>query len=270
MPELPEMETYRSLLSEHVTGRTITNIEINRPKSINTSPDAFERELVKNRVTAIDRRAKHLIFRLDTGKNLLLHLMLGGWMYLGNDNDSPGRTKQVVIAFGDMKLFFIGLRLGYLHLLSGVEMAHALAGLGPEPLDPGFTFEKFHGRVQQRKGTLKTMLVNQQIIAGIGNSYSDEICFEARLRPTKKVSELPPDGLRRLYDGMRSVLNLAVATGGNTETPLFSGDRKTGGYLSTVKVYDREGEPCKRCGATIIKEIVTSRKTFYCPNCQKE
>lgn len=269
MPELPEMETYRRLLSERIVGKPLTGIEVNREKSINVKPAEFIQELKGNHITAIHRRAKHLIFELNSGKSLLLHLMLGGWMYLGNDEDNPDRTKQVILSFGDHKLYFIGLRLGYLHLYDEASLAQELNNLGPEPLEPTFTMEKFIELFIKRKGMIKTTLVNQEVIAGIGNCYSDEICHEAQINPTRTFAELELAELHGLFNGMKTVFHRAIEAGGYMDNPLFKADQQTGGYNKICTVYDREGEPCYRCRTLVLKEEVSSRKTFYCPNCQK-
>lgn len=171
LPELPEMETYRLLLSERLTGKTITTVEVNREKSINVAVNQFKRELENVKVNNISRRAKHLVFELSTGKFLVLHLMLGGWMYLGNEQDQPDRTKQVILSFGKQKLYFIGLRLGYLHLLDKAGVEQDFSELGPEPLEPNFTKEFFQQILAERRGMLKTTLLNQEFLAGIGNCY---------------------------------------------------------------------------------------------------
>lgn len=269
MPELPEMETYRKLLNEKITGKTITDIEVNREKSINIPSLEFVQEIKGQEIINIERRAKHLIFRLESGKNLLLHLMLGGWMYIGSEHDNPNRTKQVILSFGDMKLFFIGLRLGYLHLLDEQGLQQELSDLGPEPLEPMFTFDNFQSILQSRRGKLKMILINQKIISGIGNFYSDEICFKAKLKPTVKVDTLDKDSLVSVYDSIHSVLNNAISLGGYMDNPLFLGDQHTGRYNNHALVYDREGEKCRRCGGTIIKIELSSRKCFYCPDCQQ-
>lgn len=270
MPELPEMETYRKLLNEKITGKAITNIEVNREKSINISSLEFVQEIKGKQIIKIERRAKHLIFRLNSGKNLLLHLMLGGWMYIGSDNDSPERTKQVILSFGDIKLYFIGLRLGYLHLLNEQDLSQKLSDLGPEPLDTMFTFNHFQNLLQYRRGRLKMILINQKIISGIGNLYSDEICFEAKIKPTVTADSLDKDNIVSVYNSIHTVLQNAVSLGGYMETPLFIGDELTGGYNEHILVYDREGEKCGRCGGTVIKIELNSRKCFYCPDCQQD
>jgi formamidopyrimidine-DNA glycosylase len=269
MPELPEMENYKKLLTNKIIGKTIIDIEVNREKSINTSSTDFIQELRGKQIVKIDRRAKHLIFRLSSGKNLLLHLMLGGWMYIGNDNDSPNRTKQVILSFQDIKLYFIGLRLGYLHMLDENDLVTKLSDLGPEPLDPSFTFENFQDIFQSRRGKLKTTLIDQKIISGIGNCYSDEICFEAKIKPTITVNSLGKDRLFSLYNSIQTVLRNAISLGGYMEEPLYLGDQLTGGYNSHLLVYDREGKECRRCGGTIVKIELSFRKCFYCPDCQK-
>lgn len=268
MPELPEMETYRQLLGRQLTGLMITEAEINREKSINVPPAEFTRQVQNSTITSIDRRAKHLIFRLSSGKNLLLHLMLGGWMYLGNDEDNPDRTKQVILSFGSRKLYFIGLRLGYLHLLSAEELEKDFEELGPEPLDPGFTAASFAQLLEKKRGMLKTSLVNQHFIAGIGNCYSDEICHQAGLLPMRKIEELSEMEKSRLYSAIKTVFANAIQSGGYMDEPLFKGDLITGGYNERCMVYDRKGESCLRCGSQIVKEEISSRKTFYCPGCQ--
>lgn len=269
MPELPEMETYKKLLDIKLTGKAITEVEINREKSINIPSLEFVQEVKGKQIIKIDRRAKHLIFRLNSGKNLLLHLMLGGWMYIGSEYDNPNRTKQVILSFGDVKLYFIGLRLGYLHLLDEQDLQQKLSDLGPEPLEPTFTFNHFQDILQSKRGKLKTTLINQKIISGIGNCYSDEICFEAKIKPTVTVDFLEKDSLFSVYNSIHTVLQSAISLGGYMDNPLFLEDQHTGGYNDHVLVYDREGEKCKRCGGTIIKTELSSRKCFYCPDCQR-
>lgn len=269
MPELPEMETYKQQLNKMLAGKRIIKTEVQREKSINVSSDDFIRELNGAVIVKIDRRAKHLIFHISTGKYLLLHLMLGGWIYAGNEEDAPDRTKQITLTFDNVKLYFIGLRLGYLHLHTGRQLEEELSDLGPEPLQEGFTQEAFHQLLAGRRGMLKTTLVNQHFIAGIGNCYSDEICYEAYLLPERTIHELTDNEREALYLAMVSVLKKAIKNGGYMEHPLFQGDTLTGNYNDQCLVYDREGEECFRCHSKMMKTEISSRKTFYCPGCQK-
>ena len=268
MPELPEMETYKTLLTQTVVGKPITGVRVSREKSINMDAASFTQQLIGKQILYVERRGKMLLFHLDSGKRLLLHLMLGGWMYYGTDEDRPNRTVQVELEFGKERLYFIGLRLGYLHLLSVRETDEQLADLGPEPLGRTMTRERFSECFAGKHKSLKTALTDQKRLAGIGNCYSDEICFEAGILPTTEVAALNDEQFGRLYDAMRVVLQDAIASGGYMDQPYAEDDQLTGGYNERLRVYDREGEPCSRCGSEILKREISSRKTFYCGRCQ--
>jgi len=269
MPEIPEMETYRRLLQTKLAGRVITGVVIDRPKSLNVEPSRFRQEVVRRELLAVDRRAKQLIFRLNSGQSLLLHLMLDGWLFVGTEAEKPDRTAQIVLRFGEENLYFIGLRLGYLHLLSADGLKKTLDKYGPEPLDASFTPEVLASLLKRRRGTVKTALMDQKVLAGIGNCYADEICFEAGMLPVKKCGELTEQDIRRLHASMRFVLTEAIRCGGYMEHPLYVGDELTGGFDERCRVYDRGGEPCRRCGGYIVETVISARKCFYCPNCQR-
>jgi formamidopyrimidine-DNA glycosylase len=174
----------------------------------------------------------------------------------------------VVLNLGGQRLFFLGLRLGYLHLLSSAEVSSKLADLGPEPLSREFSLELFRHMMGGKRGVLKTTLVKQQFISGIGNCYSDEICFDAQIHPLRKIQQLTKQEANQLYQSIRSVLTEAISKGGYMEFPFYKGDMLTGGMDEHCKVYDRQGEPCVRCGSPIHKQIVSSRKVFHCGTCQ--
>lgn len=268
MPELPEMETYRQQLSRLILNSPIQGADVSRPKSLNVEPELFIQRLTGNRIVRLDRRAKHLLFYLATGEVLVLHLMLGGWMFYGTEEEKPDRTTQVQIHFGTQHLYFIGLRLGYLHMHTLPEIDALFRKLGPEPLEPRFTLAEWMKVLKGKKGNLKVTLVDQSVISGVGNCYSDEICFVAGIQPIRKVPTLTDEEMSRLYQAMRSVLLSAIQDGGYMEDPLFVTDRLTGGFNEKCRVYDREGEPCLRCGHPLVKIEVSSRKCFYCANCQ--
>ena len=269
MPELPEMENYKILLNQKIAGQIISAVQINREKSINVNPDLFTRTVQHQKIITINRRGKHLLFQLQNGKILLLHLMLGGWMYHGTEADKPKRTIQVRISFGDQHLYFIGLRLGYLHLYNQTEAEQHLAHIGPEPFSNDFSINEFKNRISQKHGRLKTTLLDQEFIAGIGNCYSAEICYDAGILPTKDIDDIGEAERESLYQSILSILQKGIHHGGYMDNPLFKDDHLTGGFIDLCQVYDREGEKCKRCGNVIIMETISSRKTFYCPTCQK-
>ncbi|TCN01936.1 DNA-(apurinic or apyrimidinic site) lyase [Paenibacillus sp. BK033] len=270
MPELPEMEHYRLRLSELIIGSPITGTEVTRDKSININAEQFQAELVGRTVWFVERRGKHLLFHLDNGKRLVLHLMLGGTLFFGSDEERPDRTVQVMIRFAKGNLYFIGLRLGYLHFMSVKEADAKLSELGPDPFDKRLTLERFKARFAKKRGALKTALVDQHVLSGIGNCYADEIAFAAKIRPDAKIPSLTDDTWERVYESMHSVLKEAISKGGYMEQPLTAGDTVTGGFNDHCQVYDRGGEPCFACGTAIEQFEISSRKAFACPVCQKE
>lgn len=271
MPELPEMENYRIQLSQHILDLPITGVNVGREKSVNLPAADFARELMGRQVIFIERRGKNLLFHLDNGRRLLLHLMLGGLLYLGSKEDRPERSTQVEITFGEkLVLYFIGLRLGHLHLHSAKEAEELLSHLGPELLDRRMNEERFTALLRKRRGSLKTTLVNQDVIAGIGNCYADEIAFAAELLPMAKLQNFSDEDFSRLYQSVRDVLIEATEAGGYMEMPLTRDDQLTGGANEICRVYDREGETCPRCGDTIVKAEMNGRKVFYSPGCQHD
>lgn len=268
MPELPEMETYRQLLTPRLTGKAITNVLIDREKSVNLPADEFRRAITGLRVLGVSRRAKHLLIHLDRDLVLVLHLMLGGAMVWGPPQDRPDRTVQVELVFGPESLYFIGLRLGYLHLYRSREADAHLEKLGPEPLDPSFGEKELRHALGRKRGYLKPALVDQGVLSGIGNCYSDEICFAAGILPQRRMESMDDADWSRFYSSMKSTLAEAVSFGGYMDVPLFRGDTLTGGFDERCRVYDREGEPCPRCGTLIARVDFASKKSYSCPGCQ--
>lgn len=264
------MENYRRLLTVLVAGQSVLSVKINREKSVNLPVESFSRAVAHQRITSVERRAKYLLFHLDSSHVLLLHLMLNGWMYYTEGDEAPERTVQVELGLESGRLYFLGLRLGFLHYLSASETFEKLHPLGPEPLEESFSLEDFQSRLNAKGRTvLKSALTDQRVIAGIGNCYSDEICFAAGILPFRKIQTLSLDESGRLFAAMKRVLSEAAHAGGYMEHPLSSGDKLTGGYDSRCSVYDRANEPCLRCGHPIQKREIASRKTFCCTNCQR-
>lgn len=268
MPEWPEMEHVRRLLMERIGGRRIIGVEIARPQAVNADPDAFERGTVGAVVWYVERRGKHLLFHLDNGKRLLLHLAAGGSLFVGADDEKPERPAQITIRFSEGNLYFLGLRFGYLHLLSVREANERLQELGPDPMDRRLDAKAFAARFAGKRGMLKPALTDQTAVAGIGNCYADEMLHKAGIRPDVPVPLVDAEGWRRLHAAMRSVLEEAAANGGCMGTPLYRGDTQTGRAAALLQVYDREGEPCPKCGGVIVKTELSGRKTFFCPACQ--
>ncbi|MFD0711666.1 Fpg/Nei family DNA glycosylase [Paenibacillus sp. GCM10027626] len=270
MPEWPEMENYRIQLAARIAGQPVTGVQVTREKSINVMPEQFAAELVGRTVWYVERRGKFLLFHLDNGKRLLLHLMLDGLIQFKPAAEKPERSVQVTIGFPKGELRFIGLRLGYIHILTAKEVDAQLQALGPDPFDRRLTLERFKQLFAGKRAALKSALVDQHVIAGIGNCYADEIAFAAGVRPDIRIPSLEAADWERLYKAMREVLHDALSAGGYMELPLDSDDTLTGGYNERCLVYDRGGEPCLRCNGTIVQSEASSRKIFFCPACQKE
>jgi len=271
MPEYPEMEHYRTQLSALISGLKIAGATVNRAASINEPAETFAEALTGRTVLFVERRGKHLLFHLDDGNRLLLHLMLGGWLFYGEQGPKADSHFQVILTFDNgSSLYFGGLRLGYLHRISAKTAIERMKELGPEPFDPRLTPEAFRARLRGKRSKLKTALTDQHFLAGIGNCYSDEICFVAKLHPAAYANKLSDEQAGQLYRAMHRVLVEAKEAGGYMEHPLAAEDRLTGGYNERCLVYDRPGEPCNECGTPIQQETLNGRKMFFCPNCQSE
>lgn len=268
MPEIPEMENYRILLQGRILDKRILGADVLRDKSINLPSDQFIKRLTGNSIKSLTRRAKNLVFELNTGDNLLLHLMLDGWLYWGqNSDDKPERNSQVVLHFEDgSSLYFLGLRLGYLHLLSLSQVKEKLKDLGPEPLSKSFSVEILEKILSKRRGSIKALLLNQKVIAGIGNAYSDEILYEAGIRPDRLVKDISESERLALFKAIKGVLDTAISIGGYMDYPLFKNDEHTGRMNSYFKVYGRIGDACEH-GSIEVMEIA-GRKAHYCPGKQ--
>lgn len=268
MPEMPELENYRKLISEKILDVLITNVKVNKESTVNLDEDTFATELKNIKVIFVERRGRYLNFHLDNGRRLLVNLMVGGSIQYGQQEDVLDRNAQVQIGFGEYALYFILPRSGYVHLLSAKEAGEVLGQLGPELSDRRMEMDRFVNMVKGRRGALKTLLVNQSVIAGIGNRYADEISFEAGLLPSTKVQDLETEVIERLYHSMKLILNQAVEAGGAIKKPFTDEDSYTGNFK--LRVYDREGEPCVQCNGVIDKVELTGRKAYFCPICQHE
>lgn len=269
MPEWPEMEHYRQVLDVRITNKKITAIVVERERSLNMNTAEFTSRVLNQQIVAVIRRAKMLLFTLESSDVLLLHLMLGGWMFYGLEEEKPDRTIQVQLSFGDRQLYFIGLRLGYLHLFTPIQLAERLSELGPDPFAPELSSTAFKLLLERgRGGTLKKLLTDQSVISGIGNCYSDEICHVAGLLPSRVPSSLSNEESTHLYRSMHTTLLEAVQAGGYMDQAFYSGDSRTGQYNDRCMVYDREDEPCYRCGHSIRRNDISNKKSFYCPQCQ--
>ena len=270
MAEVPEVETLVRDLREAVVGRTIRLTEVLLPAAVRfPTADEFTALLTERTVLESRRRAKYLLLPLSGDLLLAIHLALWGTVALV-PTDQP-RLPETVILWHldqDQDLRFID-KLGYARAAVGAPDVLAekldLKSLGPEALDPSFDVAVLAQQLARRRGALKSVLLNQRILAGLGNRDADESMWLAGVDPRRSASSLTSDELSRLHDAIRKVLSEGIALRG-TQRDLFG---RKGEALHRRNIFEKSGEPCPRCGARIVYTRIGSRNTFYCPNCQK-
>lgn len=278
MPELPEVETIRTGLQKILPGRQIASVVRVWQKSLPSGPQDVEEFLRGARVTEVRRRAKVLLIDLSTNYTLVIHLKMTGQLVFRGDaqqfGDLPDRSTRVIIKFFDgSNLFFNDQRkFGWMRLLPTAEVQNLdfFKKVGPEPLAADFTAKDFTARLQRRaKSGIKAVLLDQTVVAGIGNIYADESLWAAKIHPATHVQILSQQELKNLFAAMQDVLRQGIAKGGSTDRNYVDSEGKKGSFLKFAKVFRREGQPCPRCNTTIQKIRVASRGTHICPNCQK-
>jgi formamidopyrimidine-DNA glycosylase len=288
MPELPEVETIVRGLDKLLPGKTISKADFDTPKSFPNNPTDLEEFLLGSKITKVTRRGKVITIDLSSDYSLVTHLKMTGQLIYrsskqnfggGHPTDSlvgklPDRSTRVVINFNDgSQLFFNDQRkFGWMRLLPTIEVPNIdfFKKLGPEPLDPSFSWQKFKTRLQRRKNSsIKPVLLDQTILAGIGNIYADESLWMSKIHPATKVSKLPITKIKLLYASIREVLNLSIEKGGSTDRNYLNAEGKRGSYLEFAKVFRKDGQPCSRCGTTMIKFKLFGRGTHICPKEQR-
>lgn len=269
---MPEVETVRRTLYDKVVGRRIEEVEIITPRQIYyPDSDTFRTELEGAQFTGINRRGKYLLFQLGP-LTLVAHLRMSGHLYV-TEPDRP-RDKHLHVVFhlddGRELRYDDQRKFGGFHLLGphGEGMPSGLANLGPEPLSPDFTAAYLFEQLQRHHTPVKAALLNQSLVAGLGNIYVDESLFCARIHPARQAAGLSEAEVRRLHHCIRQILQEAVERRGTTFSLYYDGDGKAGDMYDHLRVFDRTGEPCPRCGTPIIKVAVAQRGTHVCPHCQ--
>jgi len=287
MPELPEVETVRRGLERLIVGKKILTTEHDTDKGFPNASGDVEAFLYGASVTAVSRRAKVLLIDLDSDYSLVIHLkMTGQLVYRGEErfgaghpNDSligelPDRSTRVIFTFADdSHLYFNDQRkFGWVKLYPTVEVPNIrfMQTVGPEPLEHTLTNKIFIARVRRRAGTtIKAALLDQTVIAGVGNIYADESLWGARIHPAMRVKDVTDAQLTTLLRELREVLTLAIEKGGSTDRNYVNAEGKKGSYIDFARVFRREGLMCPRhLGVVIIKSRVAGRGTHTCPACQ--
>lgn len=286
MPELPEVETVRRGLHKLVIGRTIIAETHDTAKGFPNAPAAVASFLIGATINDVRRRAKVLLIDLSTGYTLVIHLKMTGQLVFrgeenfgaGHPNESligmlPDRSTRVTLSFADgSHLYFNDQRkFGWMRLLPTLEVPNIdfMKKVGPEPLEADFTVEQFAERFTRRaKTSIKAALLDQAVVAGVGNIYADESLWGAKIHPKRLVNTITKDEFYLLYTELRTVMNLAIEKGGSTDKNYVNAEGKRGSYMDFARVFRREGQACPRCGTEIIKFKAAGRGTHICPVCQ--
>lgn len=288
MPELPEVETIRAGLARLLPGKVVKYAKSDWPKSFPNAPADVKKFLLGARVGSVRRRGKALIVDLSGDYSLVIHLKMTGQLVLrgphehfgaGHPSHSlvgelPDRSTRVTLEFEDgSRLFFNDQRkFGWMRLLPTAEIPNIdfFKKIGPEPLEAGFDAKVMQERAGRRAGSnIKAVLLDQTVLAGVGNIYADEALWGAKIHPATLVRDLKPAQFRQLYDELIYVLKLSIEKGGSTDRNYVDASGKKGSYLSFARVFRREGQLCPRCGAEIVKIRVAGRGTHVCPREQK-
>jgi formamidopyrimidine-DNA glycosylase len=272
MPELPEVETVRARLEPVLTGRRFERVEIHDPRLVRPyEPAEVAAELEGERVAAVERRGKYLIFRFESGRVLLIHLrMTGSLRHTSGDlAEDPHRRAVVRLDNGSDVAYRDVRRFGTWLLLEPGELEPYLGTrVGEEPLDALFTVARLGERLARRRAPIKSALLDQRTLAGMGNIYVDEALWRAKVHPLRAAESLDRNELRRLHKAVRAALEAGIARQGSTLRDYALPDGGSGSMQHEFKVYGRDGEPCDRCGTPISKTRVAGRGTWFCSSCQ--
>ena len=286
MPELPEVETIRRGLVSLVEGASITGVTTARPNLRFPFPPDLA-SIAGTDIAGIGRRAKYLLFQLSDGRVLLSHLgMTGAWRL---DDDAPAEPTRLIpagraAAHDHLRvsisragraahlIYNDPRRFGFVSLAASAELAPELAGLGPEPLGNGFSPDHLAAAASGRATPVKSLLLDQRIVAGLGNIYVCEALWRAGIAPTRAAGTLDAKDIAALVTAIREVLADAIAAGGSTLKDFVSAEGATGYFQHSFDVYGRAGEPCRRpgCGGTVLRIAQAGRSSFYCPDCQRK
>ena len=273
MPEMPEVETVRRRLAPVLEGATIERAEIVDPRLTRPVAPAFVADrLVGETVATVDRRGKYLLWRLASGRTLVVHLRMTGSFRHAPAGELPedahrratlGLDTGAEVAYRDVR------RFGTWELLDeGHLRPYLSARLGPEPLAPSFSAARLARLTEGRRAPVKAFLLDQRRLAGIGNIYADEALWRARIHPLRPTGELDADEVARLHRAVRAALRRGVELQGSTLRDYVTPDGDGGGMQDEFHVYGRLGEPCDRCGRPIDRIVVAGRGTWLCPRCQ--
>ena len=271
MPELPEVETIKRDIEKSLIGHKIEDVWWDWAKSLKPDPETFKKAVLGRKFTAIGRRAKLLIFKLN-GVPFITHLKLSGRLLYRNQTDKADQFTHVILKLDKGKeLRFADLRkFGWVRVLKDEgELDEVLAEFGIEPFTPDFTLESFKKILNSKKTSVKPLLMDQAMIAGVGNIYADESLWCAKIHPEMSANKLSNDQVSKLFDCVQKVLKEGIKDRGTSVDMYLDLFGEKGKHAQNLQVFRKNGQACPRCGIIIKKTRVGGRGTHFCPNCQK-
>ncbi|AFJ02345.1 Formamidopyrimidine-DNA glycosylase [Methylophaga frappieri] len=271
MPELPEVETTRVGIAPHIEGQIIERVIVRDYRLRWPIPADIEKILTGQQILQVQRRAKYLLFKTPTG-TLIMHLGMSGRMRVVDTPVKPAKHDHVDITFrnGLTLRFTDPRRFGaMLWTTTSTDLHPLIHHLGPEPLSEDFTGDSLYQRSRKRQVSIKTFIMNAEIVVGVGNIYASEACFLARLHPEMKAGKLTRPQAERLATAIKTVLEKAIAAGGTTLRDFRDAAGNPGYFAQKLFVYARANQPCRHCDQIIVQCRQANRATFFCPGCQK-
>ncbi|MGM0548164.1 MAG: DNA-formamidopyrimidine glycosylase [Bacillota bacterium] len=276
MPELPEVETVVKGLGPLIRNRKVIEVEI-REKNMIAYPKnnikAFKKDLLGAKIEKVKRRGKYIIIELNNYKNLVIHLRMTGKLLVKEVKDFRDKHTHVIFSLDDgQEIRFNNIRkFGRVYLIDRdqPEQAGGLATLGPEPLSDNLSLEDFKELFKNRRALMKSLLLNQKFIAGIGNIYADEILFRAAILPDRTADQLSESEKEAIYYNMREILQKGIIYGGTSFSDYVNAFGEKGSFQEELRVHQREEKKCYQCGTKIKKIKISGRSTYFCPQCQK-
>ena len=272
MPEMPEVETVRRTLTPLAVGKTIKRVDVWYDKVIVGDVKSFQQQLKGKTIKKIDRYGKYLLFRLGD-LTIVSHLRMEG-KYRLITADAPREKHehlQFIFTDGSALRYDDVRKFGRLQLVeTGTErIVTGIKHLGPEALSPEFTEDYFAKALKNKTKKIKNLLLDQTVVAGLGNIYVDEVLWQAKINPVAESKDLTKQQVQDLYEAINSTIKEAIKLGGTTVHSFLNAEGQAGGYQDRLEVYGRAGEDCLRCGGKLVKIKVNGRGTTYCPNCQR-
>lgn len=270
MPELPEVETIRRSLEPLLVGHRITDTTVILPKALRgASPEELQKSVVGRTILRVDRRGKYLVLRLDGSVALVFHLRMTGRLSVKSPGEPLAKQTTLILPLdnGETFRFEDTRKFGTVDLLRE-GAPHAMALLGPEPLEAEWTSADLSRRAGKKRTSVKAALLDQGVVAGLGNIYVDEALHHARIHPARFAPGLTREEWERLYAAIRYVLSEGVKHRGTTRRDYRDAMGRSGEFQDRLKVYGRKGMPCMSCGQTIERRRIAGRGTHFCPVCQ--